>query len=173
MSNRSFRFTVRVLELTRRRFPPALQRRGALDLAMQGPRSEGKRLWDRDKQCYKVNLLSHHILRMRKPACARTGLRPGPGRRGHGYRPRTLRVPPLYEDGPDNGTWNFDRYYMPLASDVVVWQQTAKVLPALSETDPPKGWQRWQMIPIISALVSAIAHVTGQRFRQTSVTAEN
>ena len=29
---------------------------------MQGPRSEGKRLWDRDKQCYKVNLLSHHIL---------------------------------------------------------------------------------------------------------------
>jgi CO/xanthine dehydrogenase Mo-binding subunit len=84
-----------------------------------------------------------------------------------------LRVPPLYEDGPDNGTWNFDRYYMPLASDVVVWQQTAKVLPALSETDPPKGWQRWQMIPIISALVNAIAHVTGQRFRQTSVTAEN
>src|ERR1700722_17310179 len=110
---------------------------------------------------------------MRQPAYARTGLRPGPGRRGHGYRPRTLRVPPLYEDGPDNGTWNFDRYYMPLASDAVVWQQTAKVLPALSETDPPKGGQRWQMIPIISALVNAIAHVTGQRFRQTSVTAEN
>ena len=119
-----------------------------------------------------MNLLSHHILECGNRLVPELVSGQVQGGAAHGYRPRTLRVPPLYEDGPDNGTWSFDRYYIPLASDPVVWQQTAKV-PALSETDPPKGWQRWQMIPIISALVSAIAHVTGQRFRQTSVTAEN
>ena len=62
---------------------------------------------------------------------------------------------------------------MPLASDAVVWQQTAKVLPALSETDPPKGMAEVTMIPIIPALVNAIAHATGHRFRETPVTAEN
>src|SRR5579875_2612174 len=28
---------------------------------------------------------------------------------------------PLYEDGPGNGTWNFNRYQLPRAKDVAVW----------------------------------------------------
>ena len=79
---------------------------------------------------------------------------------------------PLYEDGPGNGTWNFNRYHLPRASDVAVWTQTAEVLPALSDTDPPKGMGEVVMIPIVPALVNAIAHATGHRFRDLPVTPE-
>ncbi|MFP3617583.1 molybdopterin cofactor-binding domain-containing protein, partial [Paraburkholderia sp. SIMBA_050] len=41
---------------------------------------------------------------------------------------------PLYEDGPGNGTWNFNRYQLPRATDVAVWSQTGDILPPLSET---------------------------------------
>ncbi|MFA1239073.1 xanthine dehydrogenase family protein molybdopterin-binding subunit [Serratia odorifera] len=80
---------------------------------------------------------------------------------------------PLYEDGPGNGTWNFNRYHLPRASDVAVWQQTDHILPALSETDPPKGMAEVVMIPVVAALVNAIADATGHRFRDLPVRAEN
>jgi len=80
---------------------------------------------------------------------------------------------PLYEDGPGNGTWNFNRYHLPRASDVAVWKQTSEILPALSETDPPKGMAEVVMIPVVAALVNAIAHATGHRFRDLPVRAEN
>lgn len=80
---------------------------------------------------------------------------------------------PLYEDGPGNGTWNFNRYHLPRASDVAVWKQTSDILPALSETDPPKGMAEVVMIPVVAALVNAIAHATGHRFRDLPVRAEN
>jgi CO/xanthine dehydrogenase Mo-binding subunit len=119
-----------------------------------------------------VNLLSHHILECGNRLVPElvSGQVQGGAAMGIGhvlceYR-RFTRMGPTTAPGTSIAI-------ICHASDAVVWQQTAKVLPALSETDPPKGWQRWQMIPIISALVNAIAHVTGQRFRQTSVTAEN
>ena len=46
----------------RLRNPPALQRRGALDLAMQRPRSEGKQLWDR--QLRNANSESERSIRL-------------------------------------------------------------------------------------------------------------
>ncbi|MGB3290860.1 MAG: molybdopterin cofactor-binding domain-containing protein [Burkholderiaceae bacterium] len=79
---------------------------------------------------------------------------------------------PLYEDGPGNGTWNFNRYHLPLAKEVALWQQTAEVLPPLSETDPPKGMAEVVMIPIVAAIVNGIAHATGQRFYSLPVTPE-
>ena len=79
---------------------------------------------------------------------------------------------PLYEDGPGNGTWNFNRYHLPLASEVAVWKQTAEILPPLSETDPPKGMAEVVMIPIVAAIVNGIAHATGQRFYSLPVTPE-
>lgn len=79
---------------------------------------------------------------------------------------------PLYEDGPGNGTWNFNRYHLPRASDVAVWQQSDDILAALSKTDPPKGMAEVTMIPIVAALVNAIAHATGHRFRDLPVRAE-
>ncbi len=79
---------------------------------------------------------------------------------------------PLYEDGPGDGTWNFNRYHLPRASDIAVWQQSSEILPALSETDPPKGIAEVVMIPIVAALVNAISNATGHRFRDLPVRAE-
>ncbi len=80
---------------------------------------------------------------------------------------------PLYEDGPGNGTWNFNRYHVPRASDVAVWTQTGDVLRPLSETDPPKGIAEVVMIPVVGAIVNAIAHATGHRFNDLPVTPKN
>jgi CO/xanthine dehydrogenase Mo-binding subunit len=77
---------------------------------------------------------------------------------------------PLYEDGPGDGTWNFDRYQLPRGSDVAVWTQTAEILPPLSESEPPKGMAEVVMIPIIPAILNGIAHAIGHRFRTLPVT---
>jgi CO/xanthine dehydrogenase Mo-binding subunit len=77
---------------------------------------------------------------------------------------------PLYEDGPGNGTWNFHRYRVPHSRDVAVWSQTGEVLPALSETDPPKGMAEVVMIAVVPAIVNAVAHATRRRFRELPVT---
>jgi CO/xanthine dehydrogenase Mo-binding subunit len=73
---------------------------------------------------------------------------------------------PLYEDGPGNGRWNFDRYHIPRASEVAVWTQSAEVLPALSSSDPPKGMAEVTAIPVIPAIANALAHATGRRLRE-------
>jgi CO/xanthine dehydrogenase Mo-binding subunit len=77
---------------------------------------------------------------------------------------------PLYENGPGNGTWNFNRYHVPRGSEVAVWDQTAEILPPLSQSEPPKGMAEVAGIPIIAAIVNAIAHATGHRFRTLPVT---
>ena len=79
---------------------------------------------------------------------------------------------PLYEDGPGNGTWNFNRYHLPRASEVAVWQQTGELLPPLSDTDPSKGMAEVVMIPIVPAIANAIHHATGHRFYDLPVTPE-
>jgi CO/xanthine dehydrogenase Mo-binding subunit len=77
---------------------------------------------------------------------------------------------PLYEDGPGNGTWNFNRYHLPRGSDVAVWAQTADVLLPLSDSEPPKGMAEVVVIPIMAAIVNGIAHAIGHRFRTLPVT---
>ena len=79
---------------------------------------------------------------------------------------------PLYEDGPGNGTWNFNRYHLPRGSDVAVWQQTADILPPLSDSEPPKGMAEVVCIPIMAGIVNGIAHAIGHRFRTLPVTPE-
>jgi CO/xanthine dehydrogenase Mo-binding subunit len=76
---------------------------------------------------------------------------------------------PLYEGGPGDGDWNFDRYHVPRSRDVAVWSQSATVLPPLSETDPPKGIAEVVMIPVVGAIVNGLAHATGRRFRDLPV----
>lgn len=71
---------------------------------------------------------------------------------------------PQYEDGPGDGTWNFNRYHIPLASEVAVWEQTREVLPALSDTDPPKGMAELSMISIVASVTNAVADATGHYF---------
>jgi CO/xanthine dehydrogenase Mo-binding subunit len=77
---------------------------------------------------------------------------------------------PLYEDGPGNGTWNFNRYHLPRGSDVAVWAQTADILPPLSDSEPPKGMAEVVVIPIMVAIVNGIAHAIDHRFRTLPVT---
>ncbi|MGZ3338711.1 MAG: xanthine dehydrogenase family protein molybdopterin-binding subunit [Reyranella sp.] len=72
---------------------------------------------------------------------------------------------PLYEGGPGDGTWNFNRYHLPRGSDVAVWTQTAEILPPLSDSEPPKGMAEVVVIPIMAAIVNGIAHAIGHRFR--------
>jgi CO/xanthine dehydrogenase Mo-binding subunit len=79
---------------------------------------------------------------------------------------------PLYEDGPGNGTWNWNRYRLPHGGDVAVWTQTTAVLPPLSETDPPKGMAEVVMIAVVPAIANAVAHAIGKRFYATPITAE-
>jgi CO/xanthine dehydrogenase Mo-binding subunit len=77
---------------------------------------------------------------------------------------------PLYEEGPGDGTWNFNRYHLPRGSDVAVWAQTTEVLPPLSDTEPPKGMAEVVAIPIMAGIVNGIAHAIGHRFRALPVT---
>jgi CO/xanthine dehydrogenase Mo-binding subunit len=122
----------------------------------------------------KVDLLTHHSImecgNMISPQLVsgqlQGGLAMGIGHALHEYLP-------LYEDGPGNGTWNFNRYHVPRASDVAVWTQTGEVLPPLSETDPPKGMAEVVMIPVVGAIVTAIAHAIGHRFNDLPVTPQN
>jgi CO/xanthine dehydrogenase Mo-binding subunit len=77
---------------------------------------------------------------------------------------------PLYEGGPGDGTWNFNRYHLPRGSDVAVWAQTEEILPPLSDSEPPKGMAEVVAIPIMAAIVNGIAHAIGHRFRTLPVT---
>ena len=77
---------------------------------------------------------------------------------------------PLYEGGPGDGTWNWNRYVLPRAKDVAAWKQTSEMLPPLSDTDPPKGIAEVVMIPIVPAIANAIAHAIGKRFYELPIT---
>ncbi|MFC5395027.1 xanthine dehydrogenase family protein molybdopterin-binding subunit [Bosea vestrisii] len=79
---------------------------------------------------------------------------------------------PLYEDGPGDGTWNWNRYELPTSRDVAVWKQTAEVLPPLSDTDPPKGMAEVVMIAVVPAIVNGVAHAIGKRFSTLPLTPE-
>lgn len=121
----------------------------------------------------KVELLSHHsVMECGKPIVPELvsgrlqgGIAMGIGHALHEWLP-------LYEDGPGNGTWNFNRYHLPRAADVAVWRQTAEILPPISDTDPSKGIAEVVMIPIVPAIVNGIAHAIGHRFRELPVTAD-
>ena len=119
----------------------------------------------------KVELLDHHsvlecgnqIVPQLVSGQLQGGLAMGIGHALHEYLP-------LYEDGPGNGSWNFNRYELPRAADVAVWSQKGEILPPLSDTDPPKGMGEVTMIAIVPAIVNAVAHATGHRFTELPVT---
>jgi CO/xanthine dehydrogenase Mo-binding subunit len=126
-----------------------------------------------DEGSGKVELLAHHTIiecgSQLTPALV-SGQIQGGTAMGIGHALHEFL--PLYEDGPGDGTWNFNRYHVPLARDVAVWTQTADVLPPITPTDPPKGLAEVVMIPVVGAIVNALAHATGHRFTELPVTPE-
>jgi CO/xanthine dehydrogenase Mo-binding subunit len=80
---------------------------------------------------------------------------------------------PLYEDGPGNGTWNVNRYQVPRAADVPVWDMTFETLPPLANDDAPRGMAEIVMVPAIPATLNAIHAATGNRFTKLPVTADD
>ncbi|HEU4779632.1 MAG TPA: molybdopterin cofactor-binding domain-containing protein, partial [Steroidobacteraceae bacterium] len=160
----------RMLERTRVHYPPAQRNNaGVVYYSAIGTIVEVAV----DTASGRVELLNHHsvlecgnqIVPELVSGQLQGGLAMGIGHALHEYLP-------LYEDGPGNGTWNFNRYTLPRARDVAVWKQTGEVLPALSPSDPNKGMAEVVMIAIVPAIVNAIAHATSLRFRELPVTAE-
>lgn len=121
----------------------------------------------------KVELLSHHtIVECGPPVVPELVSGQIQGGIAMGIGHALLEELPLYEDGPGNGTWNWNRYRLPHAADVAVWTQTAEILAAQSHDEPPKGIAEVVMIPIVPAIANAVTHAIGKRFRATPITAE-
>ncbi|HEY0662518.1 MAG TPA: molybdopterin cofactor-binding domain-containing protein [Lysobacter sp.] len=160
----------RVIERTRPHYPPTQRNNaGVVYYSAIGTIAEVAV----DTASGKVELLNHHsilecgnqIVPELVSGQLQGGLAMGIGHALHEFLP-------LYEDGPGNGTWNFNRYTLPRARDVAVWQQTGEVLPALSGTDPPKGMAEVVMIAVVPAIANAVTHATGHRFRELPITPE-
>jgi len=121
----------------------------------------------------KVDVLSHHsILECGSQVVPQLVSGQIQGGLAMGIGHALLESLPLYEDGPGDGTWNWNRYRLPHAADVAVWNQTAEILPPLSDTDPPKGIAEVVMIAVVPAIANAVTHAIGKRFYATPITAE-
>lgn len=94
------------------------------------------------------------------------GLAMGVGHALHEYLPSG-------NEGAGDGTWNLNRYQVPLAKHVGVWNIKHTLIPPSASTDPAKGIAEVVMIPIVSALVEAIYQATGKRFYHLPVSAED
>lgn len=77
---------------------------------------------------------------------------------------------PLYEGGPGQGDWNFNRYRLPRGKDVAVWKQTANYLPVSEEENFPKGIAEVVQIPTIPAIANAVANAVGHWMRELPIT---
>jgi CO/xanthine dehydrogenase Mo-binding subunit len=126
-----------------------------------------------DSATGKVDVLSHHsILECGNQVVPQLVSGQLQGGLAMGIGHALLEALPLYEDGPGDGTWNWNRYRLPLAADVAVWNQTADILPPLSDSDPPKGMAEVVMIAVVPAIANAVTHAIGKRFYATPITAE-
>ncbi|MCL1056763.1 molybdopterin-dependent oxidoreductase [Shewanella gelidimarina] len=126
-----------------------------------------------DKYSGKVDILRTHSVLDAGPVISKPivegqiqgGLAMGIGHVLHEY------LPP-FEDGPGNGRWNLNRYHVPLARDLSVWDMTLEILPSNDSSERPKGIAEVVMLPVISAVQDAIFNAIGERFDHTPITAE-
>lgn len=79
---------------------------------------------------------------------------------------------PLYEGGPGQGDWNFNRYRLPHAKDVAVWKQTVNYLPVIEQENFPKGIAEVVQNPTVPAIANAVANATGHWMRDLPITPE-
>lgn len=71
---------------------------------------------------------------------------------------------PAFEQGAGMGNWNLDRYHIPYAKDVPVWQLTTETLKPQSPHERAKGMAEVVMLPVISAVQEGIFQAIGHRF---------
>ncbi|WP_298768279.1 molybdopterin cofactor-binding domain-containing protein [uncultured Shewanella sp.] len=124
-----------------------------------------------DKHTGKVDILRSHSVLDAGPVISQPivdgqiqgGLAMGVGHVLHEY------LPP-FEEGAGNGTWNLNRYHVPMASDLPVWNMTSETLPSTDRAARPKGIAEVVMLPVISAVQDALFNAIGQRFEQTPIT---
>lgn len=89
---------------------------------------------------------------------------------GIGYA--LLEELPLETGGAGEGTWNLDRYKVPLAGDVPLDHVKLTLLPPVGSEPTGKGIAEAVLCPIAPAIANAIAAATGQRFRSLPITPE-
>ena len=90
---------------------------------------------------------------------------------GLGYA--LLETLPPFEDGPGNGRWNLGDYVVARGSDLPIHALEVEVLPRVAPNEPPKGMAEVVMIPVVPAILNAIHHATGHRFRALPVTPDD
>ena len=76
-------------------------------------------------------------------------------------------------EGPGNGTWNLNRYHVPLANQVGVWNMEHTILPPTGNHDQRKGIAEVVMIPIVPAIMEALYQITNKRFYHLPVTPQD
>ncbi len=77
---------------------------------------------------------------------------------------------PPYEGGPGNGQWNLGQYLVARGSDLPLHDLEIEMLPPLTPDEPPKGMAEVVMVPVVAAILNAIADATGHRFQTLPVT---
>ncbi len=78
---------------------------------------------------------------------------------------------PLLQAGAGSGRWNLDRYAVALAGDVPLKRLSLELLG--TQDAAGKGIAEAVLCPIAPAIVNAIAHAVGRRFRSLPVTADD
>ena len=89
---------------------------------------------------------------------------------GIGYA--LLEELPLESGGAGEGTWNLDRYKVPLAGDVPLDHVKLTLLPPIGPEPKGKGIAEAVLCPIAPAIANAIAAATGQRFHSLPIAPE-
>ncbi|SMF30598.1 xanthine dehydrogenase family protein molybdopterin-binding subunit [Pseudobacteriovorax antillogorgiicola] len=72
---------------------------------------------------------------------------------------------PAHEGGPGQGAWNLHRYRVPRARDCALERVKFNIVNVPNQ-DPPKGMAEVVLNAVPPAIVNAVAHATGKRFRQ-------
>lgn len=118
-----------------------------------------------------VNLLSHHTTadcgRIMVPEFVSGQIQ---GAIGQAVGIALYEGLPLYEGGPGTGHWNFNRYRMPRARNVGVWNHSAHFLEMSADEPYPKGVAEVALGPTVGAIANAVAHAIGSYIRELPIT---
>lgn len=79
---------------------------------------------------------------------------------------------PADASGGSSGTWNLNRYHVPLARDCAIHATEKIILPPEGPDAPARGMGEVPLNCVPPAIANAVAHATGARLRDLPITAE-